>query len=53
MPATSAVRASGSTEMTFVSPETSSPGVLSFARSRNKLEVGLASRTAAVEGIER
>ena len=53
MPATSAVRASGSTAMTSVSPEMSSPGASRFARARNKLEVGLASRTDAVAGIER
>ena len=48
MPATSAVRASGSTAMTSVSPEVSRPGALVFARDRNRFEVRLASRTGAV-----
>src|ERR1700761_8426340 len=39
--------------MTSVSPDVSSPGASRFVRARNKLEVGLARRTAAVAGIER
>ena len=43
MPSTSAVRASGATERTPASPETSSPGVA--ARARKTLLVRFASRT--------
>jgi hypothetical protein len=51
MPATSAVRASGSTAMTPVRPEVSRPLLLVLARSRNRFDVGLASRTVAFGDI--
>ena len=53
MPATSAVRASGSTAITPVRPETSSPLALAFSRARNRFEVGLARRTVAFGGMAR
>ena len=53
MPATSAVRARGSTAITPVRPDVSRPGASRLARARNRLEVGLASRTVAVRGIAR
>ena len=53
MPATSAVRASGSTAMTPVSPDVSRPLTSLLARARNRLEVGLASRTVAAGGMDR
>ena len=53
MPATSAVLRSGSTEMTPVSPEVSSPSPSASARPRNRLEVRLASRTEASGGTAR
>jgi hypothetical protein len=53
IPATSAVLASASTEITPVNPEVSSPGASFLARVRNRLEVGFASRTEAVAGIIR
>ena len=53
MPSTSAVRCSGSTEMTPVNPEVSRPGAEVLARVRNRFEVGLASRTIASAGMAR
>ncbi|SIK95410.1 Uncharacterised protein [Mycobacteroides abscessus subsp. abscessus] len=53
MPATSAVLLTGSTSMTPVSPEVSRPGVVDFALARNRFDVGLAKRTAAVVGMAR
>ncbi|SLI03685.1 Uncharacterised protein [Mycobacteroides abscessus subsp. abscessus] len=53
MPATSAVRASGSTAMTRVRPETSSPGAGFAALARNRLEVFFARRTVASGGMAR
>lgn len=53
MPDTSAVRASGSTEMTPVNPDVSRPLTVAFARARNKFDVGFASLTVALCGIAR
>ena len=53
MPATSAVRASWSTEMTPVSPETSRPLAVAFSRARNRFDVGFDSRTVAFGGMAR
>ena len=53
IPATSAVRASGSTAMTPVKPDVSSPLTVFLARARNRFDVGLASRTVAFSGIDR
>ena len=53
IPATSAVLASGSTEITPVNPEVSRPGASFLTRARNRLEVCFASRTEAVAGIVR
>ena len=51
MPCTSAVRASGSTDSTPSSPDTSSPGRPVRLAGRNRLEVRLASRTGWPAGI--
>ena len=51
MPWTSAVRPTGSTLITPVSPETSSPGVSTWVRGRNRLELRFASRTGAPGGM--
>ncbi|GGJ89189.1 hypothetical protein GCM10011372_29770 [Agromyces bauzanensis] len=53
IPATSAVRAAGSTAMTCVSPDVSKPAPWAGARERNRFEVGFASRTVAAGGIAR
>ncbi len=53
MPATSAVLAAWSTEITLVSPEVSKPGALLLARARNRFDVGFARRTDAFGGMAR
>jgi hypothetical protein len=53
IPATSAVRASGSTVMTSVNPDVFRPLTVFLARVRNRFDVGLASRTVAFSGMDR
>ena len=48
IPATSAVRASGSTAITPVNPDVSRPLTVFLARARNRFEVGLAEPNRGV-----